>query len=113
MVCPQTLIFISIEAVLNIRTFLYWGCNMSTQDLTPIIIGIADSTHYLVGVTDSNNNLFSLPQSTDVTIVSSFNEAKEYLASHHISQAYVEFQSAYDEMCGGDTSFSSRQLISI
>lgn len=79
--------------------------------LSPVIIGVADSIHYLVGAVDSNNNLFSLPNTSDISVFRSLFEAKKYLASQNISSAYVEYQSAYDEMCGSSVQHSCRQMI--
>jgi hypothetical protein len=51
----------------------------SNQATIPTIIGVAESTHYLVGAVDSlrDNNIFN---------------------------AALEYQTAYDEMCGTSSS---------
>lgn len=81
------------------------------QKLTPIIICVAESTHYIVGMVDSLNNLTSVNQSKEVTVTSSLIEAKNYLRSYHIFTALLEFQSAYDEMCGLSAPEPCRQMV--
>ncbi len=71
-------------------------------ELTPTIIGVADATHYLVGRLDAKHNLVGLSVSEDVATLNSLVEAKEFLRERHISSALLEFQSAYDEMCGNE-----------
>jgi hypothetical protein len=70
------------------------------QQNIPTIIGVADSTHYLVGSVDSLNNFIGLNQYIDVVVMGSLVEAKNYLRENNIFSAALEFQSAYDEMCG-------------
>lgn len=77
---------------------------------TPTIIGVADATHYLVGVTDSGNN-FSGLNHNDHAVVLSLVEAKQYLRNQNIHHAMLELHSAYDEMCGSQTSGVIRQSI--
>lgn len=80
--------------------------------LTPTIICVAESTHYLVGAVDDSNNLVSLNQQNKITITSSLIEAKNYLRNHNIFNATLEYQTAYDEMCGLSPSAPCRQMIS-
>jgi hypothetical protein len=77
----------------------------------PTIIGVADSTHYLVGAVDSNNNFMGLNQSSEVAVMSSLVEAKNHLRNNNIFSAALEFQSAYDEMCGTSCSGRCSQMI--
>jgi hypothetical protein len=81
------------------------------QNLTPTIICVAESTHYLVGKVDSLNNLMSLNAEKEVAVTSSLTEAKNYLRKQNIFTASLEFQSAYDEMCGLDAAQPCRQTI--
>jgi hypothetical protein len=74
------------------------------QRTIPTIIGVADSTHYLVGSVDSLNNFIGLNKSTEVAVMGSLVEAKNYLRENNIFSAALEFQSAYDEMCGSTRS---------
>ncbi len=84
----------------------------STPYVQPMVKAIADSKHYLVGVVDSNDNFIGLGQSS-AEVVGSLVAAKAYLRAHHISSALLEFESAYDEMCGQPPSASYRQRISL
>jgi predicted negative regulator of RcsB-dependent stress response len=77
----------------------------------PTIIGVADSTHYLVGSVDSLNNFFGLNPATDVAVMGSLVEAKNYLRENNIFSAALEFQTAYDEMCGSQNSGRCSQII--
>lgn len=79
--------------------------------LTPTIIGVADSTHYLVGLSDENNNLVGFKG--DVAVVNSLAEAKQYLRCQYVSSANLEFQTAYDEMCGSTLSSKVTQVINL
>ncbi len=80
--------------------------------LLPTIIGIADSSHYLVGVIDSRDNLIGLEENTSAEMFNSITDAKAYLRRNNISSALLEFQNAYDEMCGQSSSGCYRELIS-
>ena len=82
---------------------------ITQYDMTPTIVGIADSTHYLVGLTDSSDNLVGL--NGDVAVLGSLVEAKQYLRDHNVSSAMLEFQTAYDEMCGSSTHQNVKQSI--
>lgn len=84
----------------------------STSCLLPVIIGISDSSHYLVGMIDSKDNLSGLEQNTKATMFTSLVDAKAYLRRHNINSALLEFQSAYDEMCGQSTSGCYRERVS-
>ena len=79
--------------------------------LTPTIICVAESTHYLVGSLDSSNNLIGLDNADKITSTASLIEAKNYLRSHNIYNAILEYQTAYDEMCGLSPSAPCRQTI--
>ena len=72
------------------------------QKSIPTIISVAEATHYLVGAVDSLNNFVGLNHSSDVAV--SLVEAKNYLRENNIFSAALEFQSAYDEMCGSSSS---------
>jgi hypothetical protein len=78
--------------------------NNGKQQAIPTIICVAESTHYLVGAVDSLNNFIGLNQSSDVAVMSSLVEAKNHLRDNSIFSAALEFQSAYDEMCGSSNS---------
>jgi hypothetical protein len=91
------------------RVQLMNGINMETltnvkQQATPTIISVAESTHYLVGSVDSLNNFVGLNNSSDVALMGSLVEAKNHLRENNIFSAALEFQSAYDEMCGSSSS---------
>jgi hypothetical protein len=83
----------------------------ANSELTPTIICVAESTHYLVGTLDSSHNLIGLNTPDKITVTSSLIEAKNFLRSHNIFGATLEFQTAYDEMCGASTSEPCRQSI--
>ena len=70
------------------------------NDNQPTIIGVADSTHYLVGLVDADNNFSGLTPGSPCTVVNSLAEAKILLRQHYYLTANVEYQTAYDEMCG-------------
>ncbi len=86
--------------------------NNHVNDLTPTILCIAESTHYLVGLMDKTSRFWGLNQSTNHTIVTSFAQAKKFLASQKINTAVVEYQTAYDEFCGSAKPPVYRQTIS-
>jgi hypothetical protein len=81
--------------------------------MTPTIIGVADSIHYLVGAVDSLNNFVGLNQPLDIITTKSLVEAKELLRAQHFTSAVLEFQTAYDEMCGTSTAGPYRQIIEL
>lgn len=86
--------------------------SVNDQTLTPTIICVAESTHYLVGAVDASHNLTSLDPSCRVAeIANSLVEAKNILRSYNIHQASLEYQTAYDEMCGASPSAPCRQTI--
>jgi hypothetical protein len=85
----------------------------TTEELTPTIIGVADSTHYLVGCLDKQHNLVGLSPEEDVTVLNSLVEAKDFLRDHNISSALLEFQTAYDEMCGNPSPSRVTERISL
>ena len=72
----------------------------SNQEIKPTIIAMADSTHYLVGAFDRSNNFVSLKSAGQVMTMTSLHEAKQYLRNNNIESTTIEYQSAYDEMCG-------------
>ena len=74
--------------------------NSSQGVSQPKIIGVADSTHYLVGASDANNNFIELTEESSVVCVNSLAQAKQLLRNHHYQIAQLEYQTAYDEMCG-------------
>lgn len=74
------------------------------QQAIPTIICVAESTHYLVGAVDSLDNFIGLNQSSNVAVMNSLTEAKNHLRDNSIFSAALEFQSAYDEMCGSSNS---------
>lgn len=76
---------------------------ITLTNLMPTIISTADATHYLVGLTDRDNNFIGFPPSEHAQVLSSFAQAKQYLKDRYISHAVVEYQSAYDEMCGNQS----------
>jgi len=87
--------------------------NILNAVMMPIIIAVAESKHYLVGAVDSSNNFIGLNQEKDLAVLNSLGDAKEYLRNHNIFTATIEFQTAYDEMCGTDTVGPCRQVISL
>lgn len=78
---------------------------------TPLILGVAESVHYRVGLVDENKNLTGIGNSEQAAVVGSFTEAKQYLSAQHIHMAAVEYQTAYDEFCGGATNQRCWQMI--
>lgn len=84
----------------------------STSHIQPMIKAIADSSHYLVGAIDSDDNFIGLGQ-VSAEVFHSLVAAKTYLRAHHITSALLEFENAYDEMCGLPQSNSYRQRISL
>lgn len=85
--------------------------SINQYGLTPTIIGIADATHYLVGLSDGKNNLVGFKG--DVAVLNSLAEAKQYLRSQYVESATLEFQTAYDEMCGSTSSSKITQVINL
>jgi hypothetical protein len=83
------------------------------KDLIPTIIGTADSSYYLVGAVDSSNDFIGLKRAGEIDVFASLVEAKKYLRSNNISSVALEFQSAYDEMCGSSTTGRSIQMIKL
>ena len=77
----------------------------SKKMVQPTIIAMADSTHYLVGAVDKHHNLFGLEGSGEALKLNSLQEAKQYLRDHNVRSTIIEYQSAYDEMCGTNMSF--------
>lgn len=77
----------------------------------PTIMGIADSTHYFVGATDNNGNLTPLSMLKEVAVCKSLCDAKQLLRDNHIESATLNFQSAYDEMCGLSTPTVMSEII--
>lgn len=77
----------------------------------PMILGVADSTHYLVGMIDNGDNFTPLLGSSDIAVLDSLVEAKRFLTAHHINKALLEYQTPYDEMCGMQTAVNYRQTI--
>lgn len=78
---------------------------------TPLIICIAESIHYLVGLSDTDNNFYGFNNSSSPMVVASLVEAKQYLIAQNIFAACIEYQSAYDEMCGNPIKAYARQKI--
>ena len=72
----------------------------TTQNIQPTIIAMAESTHYLVGAFDQANNFVGLHNKGEVLTVGSLHEAKQYLRDNNIHSTTIEYQTAYDEMCG-------------
>lgn len=90
--------------------------NLNTSNLTqqtPTIVSIAESTHYLVGVYDNANNLNGINNSDDIDCFTSLLEAKQFLRKNHIACANLEYQTAYDEMCGNPSVGSCSELIEL
>jgi hypothetical protein len=83
------------------------------KGMLPTIMAIAESTHYLVGAFDSADNFVGLSKVRDVEVLNSLADAKQYLRSHNIFTAALEFQSSYDEMCGTDTMGRYREIINL
>ena len=77
----------------------------SKNIIQPTIIAMADSTHYLVGAVDKSHNFVGLDGSGEAIKMNSLYEAKQYLRDHNVHTTVVEYQSAYDEMCGTNMSF--------
>ncbi len=87
--------------------------NMNQSGSIATIIGVADATHYLVGLTDANNNFAGLNGEVAGECVHSIVEAKALLKSHDYAIAHLEYQTAYDEMCGLDNSGKYQQVINL
>ena len=83
------------------------------QTNIPKIIGIADSTHYLVGAIDADKNFIELSEEEEVLVVNSLIQAKQLLRSHQYQQTELEYQTAYDEMCGLESSGHYREIIKL
>jgi hypothetical protein len=79
--------------------------------VTPTILGLADSPHYLVGGMTDSEEFIALSETEGVTKFRSLTMAKEYLKSINYSFACLEFQSAYDEMCGSESQKLTGQTI--
>jgi hypothetical protein len=77
------------------------------QNIQPTIIAMADATHYLVGAIDQSNNFVGLHNTGQVVTMSSLHEAKQYLRDNNIESTTIEYQSAYDEMCGSSVNSGS------
>ncbi|MFT6732744.1 MAG: hypothetical protein ACJAS9_000926 [Polaribacter sp.] len=86
---------------------------INEKDLIPTIIGIADLSYYLVGAVDSSNHFIGLKRVGEIDVFASLVQAKKYLRSNNISSAALEFQSAYDEMCGSSATDRSIQMIKL
>ncbi|OBT06801.1 hypothetical protein A9267_12935 [Shewanella sp. UCD-FRSSP16_17] len=87
--------------------------NVNQSGNIATIIGIADATHYLVGLTDAGNNFIGLNGAGSGECVNSIVEAKALLKSHDYSVAHLEYQTAYDEMCGLDNTGNYQQVINL
>ena len=72
----------------------------SLKTITPTIIGLSDARHYLVGAYDSAKNFLPIGDHHSIAGFTSIVEAKNFLREHNFSSVILEFQSAYDEMCG-------------
>lgn len=83
------------------------------QTNIPKIIGVADSTHYLVGAVDSNKNFIELTEEEEILVVNSLVQAKQLLRNHRYQQTQIEYQTAYDEMCGLESSGHYREIIKL
>ncbi|GIU05697.1 MULTISPECIES: DUF6482 family protein [unclassified Shewanella] len=73
---------------------------LHTSSNQPRIIGVADAPHYLVGAMDDKDNFIRLDEETSVQCVTSLAQAKQLLRRHRYQVAELEYQTAYDEMCG-------------
>ncbi|MCL1059609.1 DUF6482 family protein [Shewanella gelidimarina] len=85
--------------------------NLSQLINQPKIIGVADSTHYLVGSTDADNNFTELTEESCVVCVHSLAQAKQLLRTHKYQVAQLEYQTAYDEMCGLSSCGNYKEMI--
>ncbi len=77
--------------------------NMKTDNkgnFQPTIISTADSYHYIVLTCKVSDQQLGLREVTKSTLFLSLSEAKSYLRGLRFSKAILEYQSAYDEMCG-------------
>ncbi|MEZ9199613.1 DUF6482 family protein [Shewanella sp. 10N.286.54.B9] len=83
------------------------------QTNVPKIIGVADSTHYLVGAVDSNKNFIELTEEEEILVVNSLVQAKQLLRNHRYQQTQLEYQTAYDEMCGLESSGHYQEMIKL
>ena len=83
------------------------------QTNIPKIIGVADSTHYLVGAVDSDKNFIELTEEEEFLVVNSLVQAKQLLRNHRYQQTQLEYQTAYDEMCGLESSGHYREIIKL
>ena len=87
--------------------------NFDSNGNVPAIIGTADATHYLVGAMDNKDNFVGLITADDIITVRSLPEAKQLLRDLNVRVATLEYQSAYDEMCGQGFNSVCRQYIVI
>lgn len=81
------------------------------ESITPTILGLADSPHYLVGAMNDSEEFVALSETEGVAKFRSLTMAKDYLKSINYSFACLEFQSAYDEMCGSESHKLTGQTI--
>jgi uncharacterized protein DUF6482 len=85
--------------------------SISKASITPTILGLADSPHYLVGGMTDSEEFVALSEAQGVAKFRSLTMAKEFLKSINYSFACLEFQSAYDEMCGAESQKLTGQTI--
>ncbi|ACA87942.1 DUF6482 family protein [Shewanella woodyi] len=83
------------------------------QQFSPKIIGVADSTQYLVGAIDCKNNFVELNEEKRIRCFNSLAQAKDLLRSHQYKTVELEYQSAYDEMCGLPSCDNYKELIQL
>ena len=72
----------------------------NSKQVTPGILGLADSPYYLVGAINQEQDFIPLSKTESLPRFKSLAMAKDYLRSHNYHSASLIFQSAYDEMCG-------------
>lgn len=81
--------------------------------IKPTILCIAESSHYLVGVIDPAHNLLPLEPEGKVISCSSLAAAKRLLRNKGILVADIEYQTAYDEMCGNAPRTACLQVVNL
>lgn len=79
----------------------------------PTIICIADSTHYLVGTYNHASHFVAVNSKSDIDSFASLFQAKQFLRDKSVESAHIEYHTAYDEMCGTQTSGLCKETIKL
>lgn len=85
----------------------------NTTSSIPTIVSVADSTHYLVGTYDDASNFVAINSTSSIDSFTSLFQAKQFLRHHHVESAHIEYHTAYDEMCGTQTSGLCKETVKL